>query len=100
MSFSPAGELTALPNPLAGLRGHFQTEERGEKRKGGKRKGSRGSEGKWYKITHPGNSFLVTVGRCISPLTVAVADELVGERDKFRLVTVELDSTFTELTGF
>jgi len=28
------------------------------------------------------------------------ADELVGERDKFRLVTVELDSTFTELTGF
>lgn len=27
-------------------------------------------------------------------------DELTGERDKFRLVTVELDSTFTELTGF
>jgi len=30
----------------------------------------------------------------------SVADELVGERDKFRLVTVELDSTFTELVSF
>jgi len=27
-------------------------------------------------------------------------DELTGERDKFRLVVGELDSTFTELTGF
>jgi tropomyosin-1 len=27
-------------------------------------------------------------------------DELGGERDKFRLVAAELDSTFTELTGF
>jgi len=27
-------------------------------------------------------------------------DELAGERDKFRLVVGELDSTFTELTGF
>jgi hypothetical protein len=28
------------------------------------------------------------------------ADELGGERDKFRLVASELDSTFTELAGF
>jgi tropomyosin-1 len=27
-------------------------------------------------------------------------DELAGERDKFRLVATELDSTFTELAGF
>ena len=29
-----------------------------------------------------------------------VTDELASERDKFRMVTNELDSTFTELTGF
>jgi len=29
-----------------------------------------------------------------------VADELGIERDKFRLVATELDSTFTELAGF
>jgi len=28
------------------------------------------------------------------------ADELASERDKFRLVATELDSTFTELAGF
>lgn len=31
---------------------------------------------------------------------VCLSDELGGERDKFRLVLGELDSTFTELTGF
>jgi hypothetical protein len=31
---------------------------------------------------------------------ICCADELAGERDKFRMVAAELDSTFTELTGF
>jgi len=40
------------------------------------------------------------MGTYMADVVGYVADELVGERDKFRLVTVELDSTFTELTGF
>jgi len=47
----------------------------------------------WSKLLATYTTYIAAVGCC-------VADELVGERDKFRLVTVELDSTFTELTGF